>query len=68
MKFLQLQLDPASGNTLPANGNGSITQKLRITNGQHGKKALVMRIRISYKVNNKDVLEEGQVSNFPRDL
>lgn len=37
MKFLQLQLDPASGNTLPANGNGSITQKLRITNSQHGK-------------------------------
>ncbi|KAL3339238.1 hypothetical protein AABB24_028064 [Solanum stoloniferum] len=67
-KFLQLQLDPASGNTLPANGNGSITQKLRITNSQHGKKALIMRIRISYKVNNKDVLEEGQVSNFPRDL
>ncbi|XP_049370111.1 AP-1 complex subunit gamma-2-like isoform X2 [Solanum verrucosum] len=67
-KFLQLQLDPASGNSLPANGNGSITQKLRITNSQHGKKSLVMRIRISYKVNNKDVLEEGQVSNFPRDL
>lgn len=37
MKFLQLQLDPASSNTLPANGNGSITQKLRITNSQHGK-------------------------------
>ncbi|KAF3665743.1 AP-1 complex subunit gamma-1 [Capsicum annuum] len=37
LKFLQLQLDPASGNTLPAGGNGSITQKLRITNSQHGK-------------------------------
>ncbi|XP_075089300.1 AP-1 complex subunit gamma-2 isoform X3 [Nicotiana tabacum] len=36
-KFLQLQLDPASGNTLPASGNGSITQKLRVTNSQHGK-------------------------------
>ncbi|XP_009776596.1 AP-1 complex subunit gamma-2-like [Nicotiana sylvestris] len=67
-KFLQLHLDPASGNTLPANGNGSITQKLKITNSQHGKKSLVMRIRIAYKVNNKDVLEEGQVNNFPRDL
>ncbi|PHT26579.1 AP-1 complex subunit gamma-2 [Capsicum baccatum] len=31
------KLDPASGNTLPAGGNGSITQKLRITNSQHGK-------------------------------
>ncbi|XP_047319788.1 AP-1 complex subunit gamma-2-like [Impatiens glandulifera] len=67
-KFLQLHLDPASGNTLPANGNGSITQNLRATNSQHGKKSLVMRIRIGYKLNNKDVLEEGQISNFQRDL
>ncbi|GAU36898.1 hypothetical protein TSUD_220670, partial [Trifolium subterraneum] len=36
-KFLQLHLDPASGNTLPATGNGSITQTLRVTNSQHGK-------------------------------
>ncbi|PQQ18300.1 AP-1 complex subunit gamma-2-like isoform X1 [Prunus yedoensis var. nudiflora] len=61
-------LDPASGNTLPASGNGSITQTLRVTNSQHGKKSLVMRIRIAYKMNNKDVLEEGQISNFPRGL
>ncbi|KAI3763566.1 hypothetical protein L2E82_13500 [Cichorium intybus] len=65
-KFLQLHLEPASSNTL--NGNGSVTQKLRLTNNQHGKKSLVMRIRISYKLNNKDMLEEGQISNFPRDL
>ena len=36
-QFLQLHLDPASGNTLPASGNGSITQNLRVTNSQHGK-------------------------------
>ncbi|EOY00410.1 Adaptor protein complex AP-1, gamma subunit isoform 1 [Theobroma cacao] len=67
-KFLQLHLDPASSNTLPASGNGSISQNLKVTNSQHGKKSLVMRIRIAYKMNNKDVLEEGQISNFPRDL
>lgn len=67
-KFLQLHLDSASGNTLPASGNGSITQNLRVTNSLHGKKPLVMRIRIAYKMNNKDVLEEGQINNFPRDL
>ncbi|KAI3812107.1 hypothetical protein L1987_16812 [Smallanthus sonchifolius] len=67
-KFLQLHLEPASSNTLPGNGNESITQKLRVTNSQHGKKSMVMRIRISYKLYNKDVLEEGQISNFPRDL
>ncbi|KAJ8773799.1 hypothetical protein K2173_008262 [Erythroxylum novogranatense] len=67
-KFLQLHLDPASGNTLPASGNGSITQSLKVTNSQHGKKSLVMRIRIGYKMNGKDVLEEGQINNFPPDL
>ncbi|KAL8532638.1 hypothetical protein ACS0TY_009011 [Phlomoides rotata] len=67
-KFLQLHLDPASSNTLPASSSGSITQKLRVSNSQHGKKSLVMRLRINYKVNDKDVLEEGQISNFPRDL
>ncbi|KAH6763196.1 Adaptor protein complex AP-1 [Perilla frutescens var. hirtella] len=67
-KFLQLHLDPASSNTLPANGDGSITQRFRVSNSQHGKKSLVMRVRINYKANDKDVLEEGQISNFPRDL
>ncbi|KAL3819204.1 hypothetical protein ACJIZ3_005109 [Penstemon smallii] len=67
-KFLQLHLEPGSSNTLPASGNGSITQKLRVSNSQHGKKSLVMRIRINYKVNDKDVLEEGQINNFPRGL
>jgi hypothetical protein len=36
-QFLQLLLDPASGNTLSANGKGSIKQNLRVTNSQHGK-------------------------------
>lgn len=67
-KFLQLHLDPASSNTLPAGGNDPITQNLRVTNSQHGKKALVMRIRIAYKLNGKEVLEEGQINNFPRGL
>ncbi|KAK8979754.1 hypothetical protein V6N11_065957 [Hibiscus sabdariffa] len=67
-KFLQLHLDPASSNILPASGNGSITQSLKVTNTQHGKKSLVMRIRIAYKTNEKDELEEGQINNFPHDL
>ncbi|KAL2344306.1 hypothetical protein Fmac_005591 [Flemingia macrophylla] len=67
-KFLQLHLDPASGNTLPASGNGSITQNMKVTNSQHGKKSLVMRIKIAYKINGKDTHEEGHINNFPRDL
>ncbi|KAF8369262.1 hypothetical protein HHK36_032729 [Tetracentron sinense] len=67
-KFVQLLLDPASSNTLPASGDGSITQSLRVTNSQHGKKPLAMRIRIAYKINKEDVTEQGQVNNFPPDL
>jgi len=32
-----LKLDPASGNTVPANGNGSVTQGLNVTNNQQGQ-------------------------------
>ncbi|XP_047322411.1 AP-1 complex subunit gamma-2-like [Impatiens glandulifera] len=65
-KFLHLHLEPANSNSLP--GNGSITQNLQVTNSQYGKKSIVMRIRIAYKSNNKDMLEEGEISNFPRGL
>ncbi|KAF7809272.1 AP-1 complex subunit gamma-2-like isoform X1 [Senna tora] len=67
-KFLQLHLEPASSNTLPASDNGTLSQNLRVTNSQHGKKSLVMRIRIAYKLDGKDKLEEGQINNFPRGL
>ncbi|KAG1364069.1 AP-1 complex subunit gamma-2 [Cocos nucifera] len=67
-KFIQLQLDPASSSTLPASGSGMITQMLTVTNSQQGQKALAMRIRIAYKVNNQDKLEQGQITNFPRGL
>ncbi|KAK3159396.1 hypothetical protein QOZ80_2AG0149600 [Eleusine coracana subsp. coracana] len=67
-KFIQLRLDPASGNTVPSSGSGSVTQGLNVTNNQHGQKPLAMRIRLSYKVNGEDRLEQGQISNFPSGL
>ncbi|KAF8733084.1 hypothetical protein HU200_015448 [Digitaria exilis] len=67
-KFIQLRLDPASSSTLPASGNGVVTQNLSVTNNQHGQKPLAMRIRVSYKVNGEDRLEQGQISNFPAGL
>ncbi|KAF8378312.1 hypothetical protein HHK36_029651 [Tetracentron sinense] len=67
-KFIQLHLDPASSSTLPVSGSGSITQSLRVTNSQHGQKPLAMRIRIAYKMNNQDVIEQGQINKFPPGL
>ncbi|PKU63393.1 AP-1 complex subunit gamma-2 [Dendrobium catenatum] len=67
-KFIQLHLDPASSSTLPASGKGSITQTLSVTNSQHGQKPLAMRVRMAYKVNNQDLLEQGQITSFPPGL
>ncbi|XP_042440967.1 AP-1 complex subunit gamma-2-like isoform X1 [Zingiber officinale] len=67
-KFIQLHLDPANSNHLPASGNGRITQTFTITNTQHGQKPLAMRIRIAYKVSNQERLEQGQINNFPPGL
>ncbi|XP_074582389.1 AP-1 complex subunit gamma-2-like [Curcuma longa] len=64
-KFIQLRLEPASSSILPANGNGTITQTLTLTNSQHGQRPLAMRMRMTYKVNNQEKLEQGQVNNFP---
>ncbi|GBG64377.1 hypothetical protein CBR_g41578 [Chara braunii] len=36
-KFMQLQLDPPSGSSLPPNNGGNITQKVTVTNSQHGQ-------------------------------
>ncbi|WVZ23279.1 hypothetical protein V8G54_001823 [Vigna mungo] len=66
MTFLQLHLNPASGNILTASGKESITQNMRLTNSQHGKKSLVMRIKVSYKINGKETVEVGQINNFPQ--
>lgn len=67
-KFMQLQLDPANSNVLPASGEGVITQNITLQNNMHGQKSLAMRIRIGYKVNGQDMLDQGQINNFPAGL
>lgn len=45
-----------------------LLEKELIARNYSFQKSLVMRIRIAYKVNGKDTLEEGQISNFPKGL
>lgn len=45
-QFIQLHLDPASSNALPANGNGTITQNLTVTNTQHGQVSPSLSLQI----------------------
>ncbi|XP_024542965.1 AP-1 complex subunit gamma-2 isoform X2 [Selaginella moellendorffii] len=64
-KYLHLRLEPASNSELEPKGGERITQTIRVENSMLGQKPLAMRIRISYKVDGQDVLEQGQVHNFP---
>ncbi|XP_024366847.1 AP-1 complex subunit gamma-2 isoform X2 [Physcomitrium patens] len=62
------KLEPATSGILSANSSNLVTQVIKLTNNMHGQKALVMKLRVSYKVNGNNVLEQGQVNNFPAGL
>lgn len=63
-KVFQLKLDPASGRTLPPAGAGAVTQAIHVTNTMPGQKALVMRLRMSYTVGDKQAVQQAEVP-FP---
>ncbi|XP_064599542.1 AP-1 complex subunit gamma-1-like isoform X2 [Liolophura sinensis] len=65
-KSFQLVLQSPSGNMLPANNMGSVTQAIRLENPQ--KQPIRMRIRMSYKQNQNTITEQGEVNNFPSTL
>ena len=67
-KFMQLRLDPASGNALGPQGSSTATQALHVTNTMHGQKPLVMRLRIAFTKNGEAQLEQAEVKNFPAGL
>ncbi len=66
-KFMQLRLDPASGNALQP-GGPPITQSIHLTNSAHGQKAVVLRLRLSYVVNGHTTVEMAEVNNLPPGL
>jgi AP-1 complex subunit gamma-1 len=65
-KTFQLQLLSPSGSSLPANGGGTITQLIKITNPT--KQQIRMKIRVNYFVNGRQTLEQADVNNFPPTL
>jgi AP-1 complex subunit gamma-1 len=64
-KYMTIKLEPASGATLPAGGAGSVTQVMHVKNTMHGQKKLVMRLRLVFTREDQQMLEQGEVSNFP---
>ncbi|OTF77825.1 hypothetical protein BLA29_005685 [Euroglyphus maynei] len=63
-KSFQLQLMPPSSTIIPSNSNGSIKQMIKVINPN--KAQLKMRLRLSYKCQDKNTLEQCDVTNFPK--
>ena len=64
-KTMSLSMRAASGDSIPA--NGTVTQRLDVTNSQHGTKALAMRPRLAWNAGGAAVVEQATV-DFPPGL
>jgi AP-1 complex subunit gamma-1 len=64
-KTMSLAMRTASGGELPV--GGVVTQRLDVTNSQHGEKALAMRLRLAWNAGGAAVVEQATV-NFPAGL
>mmetsp|Transcript_434 Transcript_434/g.1115 ORF Transcript_434/g.1115 Transcript_434/m.1115 type:complete len:863 (+) Transcript_434:107-2695(+) len=65
-KFIQLQLQPATGTALAPNSPAPVQQRISLNNTQHGAKGLAMRLRITYKdATGQAVTDQAEVGRFP---
>jgi len=48
-KYIQLRMEPATGNALPAGGSGNVAQKINLSNSLEGQKPLMMRLKVDYR-------------------
>jgi len=63
-KYLKLQVNPASGNVVPPNNSGRVTQSLKLLNTLHGEKSMVLKMKLDYQQNGSPVSEIVDV-NIP---
>mmetsp|Transcript_9220 Transcript_9220/g.29329 ORF Transcript_9220/g.29329 Transcript_9220/m.29329 type:complete len:102 (-) Transcript_9220:427-732(-) len=63
-KYVVMEMKPASGSVIPAGGDATVTQLVRVTNTVPTK-PLMMRLKIRYVVGGRQIEEQGQVSSFP---
>jgi AP-1 complex subunit gamma-1 len=65
LKHVQLAMQPATSTTIPAQSTKQVTQQLTLNNSMHGKKKLLIRVKIDYKANGQPVTETTQIGKFP---
>ena len=64
-KTSTLTMQPPSSNVLPANSEQKVRQELTLHNTLHGQKKLVIKVRISYTTEGRQVLEQATIGQFP---
>jgi len=64
-KYVKLNMNPATGQVLPPQSDGLVTQTMSVENSAAGEKGLQLRLRIGYVANGTPVQEMGQCGNFP---
>lgn len=64
-KYIKLKMEPPSGNVIPANGAGTVTQLVKIQNEMHGEKPVLMRIKLEFMIDGNKIQEMATVDKFP---
>jgi len=67
-KYMQLKMEPASGNALAPGGGVQINQKIHVSNTLQGQKPLMMRLKLDYAASGATKSELVEVRNFPQGL
>ncbi|XP_038077513.1 AP-1 complex subunit gamma-1-like isoform X2 [Patiria miniata] len=62
-KTFQLELMTPSGDLVPPNNSGAVTQTIKVTNPS--RQAMRMRYKLAYTVLGNTSQEQGEVNNFP---
>jgi hypothetical protein len=67
-KFIVLKMQPPSSTTLNAGAgiaSPAVTQSIRLENTLHGKKKIMIKVRLNYQQNGQSIVEDTQISQFP---
>ncbi|KAI9996812.1 hypothetical protein PInf_000074 [Phytophthora infestans] len=67
-KYIKLKMEPPTGDSVPANNSGVVTQVVKIQNSMQGEKPVLMRIKLEFLVNGSKVEDMATVNNFPSNI
>ncbi|KAK1931968.1 AP-1 complex subunit gamma-2 [Phytophthora citrophthora] len=67
-KYIKLKMEPPTGDSVPPNNGGTVTQVVKIQNSMQGEKPVLMRIKLEFFVNGSKVEDMATVNNFPSNI